>query len=68
MSRAVALFKQSCNEIPEIIGSAALALVGLSFGGYRLYQLNRDGKETKYKIVYTIIRSDDPRVARVRTD
>lgn len=65
----VALFKRGWNEIPEIIGSGFMAVVGLGLMGLALKQYyDKDGDNRKYKTDYTVIRHDDPRAAKVRKD
>lgn len=57
------------NDIPEVIGSSALALVGVamaSFGVWNYYR--KDGDNRRYKNTYVIYRDTDPRAATVRTD
>lgn len=65
----VSLFKKGWNEIPEIIGSSFMGILGtiiLSGAVYHYYQ--KDGDNRRYREVYTVIRHDDPKVAKVRTD
>lgn len=65
----VGLFKQGWNEIPEIIGSGFMALIGIGLGVTGLYNYHqKDGDNRKYKFEYTVIRHDDPRAANVRKD
>lgn len=66
---AVALLKQGWNEIPEVIGSSAVALVGLGLAGLGLYNYySKDGDNRRYKMNYVVMRPEDPRAARVRKD
>lgn len=64
----VALFKRGWNEIPEVIGSSFMALIGLGLmgAGYAVY-VSKDGDNRKHKLDYIVIRHDDPKAARVRT-
>lgn len=65
----VGYFKRAWNEIPEIVGSSVMALIGVglaSIGLYTYYQ--RDGDNRRYKLRYTVIRDDDPRAEKVRKD
>lgn len=65
----VALFKRGWNEIPEIIGSSFMALIGLGLSAYTLHDYYaKDGDNRKHKFEYTVIRHDDPLAARVRRD
>ncbi|KAF5277816.1 hypothetical protein FQR65_LT03797 [Abscondita terminalis] len=62
------LFKRAWNEIPEVVGSTFMALIGVgmaSLGVINYYA--RDGDNRKHKLEYTVIRHDDPRAAKVRT-
>lgn len=63
-----ALFKRGWNEIPEVIGSTFMAVIGMGLMGAALVTYyNKDGDNRKHKLEYTVIRHDDPRAARVRT-
>ncbi|XP_049777154.1 uncharacterized protein LOC126174819 isoform X1 [Schistocerca cancellata] len=65
----VALFKRGWNEIPEVIGSSFMALIGFGLAGVGLYNYySHDGNNRRYKELYTVYRSDDPRAARIRKD
>uniref|UniRef100_A0A1B0D6S6 Uncharacterized protein n=1 Tax=Phlebotomus papatasi TaxID=29031 RepID=A0A1B0D6S6_PHLPP len=65
----VGLFRQGCHEIPEVMGSCALGLLGIAIGTVALHRYNkRDGDNRRYKLDYVIMRSDDPRAARVHKD
>lgn len=69
MIRPYALLKQGWNEIPEIVGSTAIALIGLGLGGYSLYSYTKnEGHKRRYKQQYTVFRPDDPRLRYVRMD
>lgn len=63
----IGLFRKACWEIPEIMCSSALALVGI---GLAIYGVNRyiknDGANTEYKQLYTVMRPGDPRECRLR--
>ncbi|XP_018567231.1 uncharacterized protein LOC108907881 [Anoplophora glabripennis] len=65
----VGLFKRGWNEIPEVVGSCILGFVGIGIttGAVYLYY-KKDGDNRRYKTVYTVIRHDDPKAAKVRTD
>lgn len=63
------LLKQGWNEIPEVIGSSAVALVGVVLGvAGAVNYYSKDGDNRRYKSTYVVIRPDDPRAAKVRTD
>lgn len=68
-SGTISLFKRGWNEIPEIMGSSCLALVGVAMGFTGLYiYSSKDGNNRKHKFEYIVIRPDDPRAKLVRTD
>ncbi|KAG7304220.1 hypothetical protein JYU34_011158 [Plutella xylostella] len=56
------LFKRGWWEIPEIMGTSCLALVGigLAIGGMWRYK-RENGANPEYKMTYTVVRPDDPR-------
>ncbi|VEN59231.1 unnamed protein product [Callosobruchus maculatus] len=65
----VALFKKGWNEIPEVLGSSFMALIGVGISASALYMYyQKDGDNRRYKDRYTVYRHDDPRVARIRQD
>lgn len=65
----VGLFKRGWNEIPEIIGSSCMALLGVGLGSYGVYRYyQNDGDNKRFKMSYVVYRSDDPRAAKVRKD
>lgn len=60
------LFKRAWNEIPEVMGSSFMGLIGIGLGiagGIIYYQ--KDGDNRKYKMNYTVITKDDPRAAAI---
>lgn len=63
------LWRQGWTEIPEILSSTGLAIlgIGLAVAGLRNYYIN-DGDNRRYKKTYVVMRPDDPRVARIRKD
>jgi len=64
----VGLFKQGWHEIPEVVGSSFMALIGIGFMGAALFTYyGKDGDNRKHKMEYIVIRDDDPRAARVRS-
>ncbi|KAJ8934638.1 hypothetical protein NQ314_013237 [Rhamnusium bicolor] len=65
----VALFKRGWHEIPEVVGSCFMGLGGIGIGIYAVYTYyKKDGDNRRYREWYTVIRHDDPKAARVRTD
>ncbi|XP_065084897.1 uncharacterized protein NdufA3 [Ochlerotatus camptorhynchus] len=64
-----ALFKRGWNEIPEVIGSSVVALVGigLTFVGLSNYY-RKDCDNRRYKMDYVVMRPEDPRAASIRKD
>lgn len=57
------------NDMPEIVGSSALALLGITTGGFCIYYNEKyDMGNKRYKAHYTVYRHDDPRVATIRKD
>lgn len=65
----VGLLKQGWNEIPEVVGSSAVALVGLGLAAAGLYNYYRkDGDNRRYKSTFVVMRPEDPRAALVRKD
>lgn len=66
MSRVYALLIRGWNEIPEIVGTTAIAIVGLGFGAYATYRHTQMGNKSRYKQHFTIMRPDDPRTRFIR--
>lgn len=65
----VQLFKQGCDEIPEIMGSSAGGLVGIGIIGYALYYYNKHELwNRRFKFLPTVVRPEDPRAQNLRTD
>jgi len=65
----VGLFKRGWIEIPEVMGSGVMALIGVGLGVTALsIYYSKDGDNRRYKDEYTVIRHDDPQAARVRKD
>lgn len=63
------LLQQGWTEIPEILASTGLALVGIGFGVVGCYNyIQRDGDNRKYKNMYVIMRPDDPKAKLIRKD
>lgn len=67
--RLVTLFKQGWNEIPEVVGSSAVALLGLGLATVGVVNYYRkDGDNRRYKSSPVVMRSSDPRAAKVHKD
>lgn len=67
--RLVTLFKQGWNEIPEVVGSSFMAVLGFGMAGFGLWNYYRkDGDNRRYKTGYVVMRSSDPRAAKVHKD
>lgn len=63
------LLKRGWNEIPEVVGSTGIALIGLVIGGVGLVNYYaKDGDNRRYKSTYVVMRPEDPRAARVHKD
>lgn len=63
------LLRRAWSEIPEVVGSSFMALVGFGFATLAVYNYYRiDGDNRRYKLEYTVIRDDDPRAEKVRKD
>lgn len=60
------LFIRGWNEIPEIVGSSAIAVVGLGFGAYSVYLYQDIGEKRRYKRQFVVMRPDDPRTRFIR--
>lgn len=63
------LLQQGWNEIPEVIGTTGLALVGMGLATIGCYNyVKQDGDNRRYKSTYVVLRPDDPRVKLIRKD
>lgn len=65
----VALFKRGWNEIPEVVGSSFMGVLGLGLafaGVYNYY--SKDGDNRRFKSSIVVMRPEDPRAAKIRTD
>lgn len=67
-ARIKSLFIRGWNEIPEIMGSSVIALIGLGFGIAALSRDDSVQEQSRYKRVFTIMRPDDPRTRFVRPE
>lgn len=65
----VALFKRGWTEIPEIMGSSFMGLIGIGLGAYAVKNYyDKDGDFRRHKLSYTVIRDDDPLAKRYKYD
>ncbi|XP_018336518.1 uncharacterized protein LOC108745011 [Agrilus planipennis] len=65
--KGVGLFKRAWHEIPEIVGSSFMGLIGIGCAIAGVYNYNkRHGNVRKYKTRYTVIRSDDPDIEIIK--
>lgn len=65
----VALFKRGWNEIPEIVGSSVVALIGAGLGVFGVWNYYaKDGDNRRFKSTIVIYRPDDPRVKTIKYD
>jgi hypothetical protein len=57
------------NEIPEVIGSTGMAILGMGFASFGLWNYYRkDGDNRRYKFQHVIYRDTDPRAKTIRED
>lgn len=62
-----ALFKQACDEIPEVVGSLAAAGLGVAITiGVLSYYNSHDLQNRRYKFLPVVVRPDDPRATNQR--
>lgn len=63
------LLQQGWHEIPEVLATTGVALVGVALGVVGCYNyVNNDGDNKRYKTSYVVLRPDDPRVKLIRKD
>lgn len=64
--RAVSLFKQAMNEIPEVVlsGVAATIFAGIAYAKIR-YDYSHGAQNKRYKLQPVLMRPDDPRAVNV---
>lgn len=63
------LLQQGWNEIPEVLGTTGIALVGIAMATVGCYNyVKMDGDNRRYKSTYVIFRSDDPKAKLIRKD
>lgn len=65
----VALFKRGWNEIPEVVGSGVIGVIGSFLGGFALWKYYaNDGDNRRFKTNLVVYRPDDPKVQKIRYD
>ncbi|KOB71790.1 hypothetical protein OBRU01_13126 [Operophtera brumata] len=63
------LLQQGWQEIPEVLATTGVALVGVALGVIGCYNYaQNDGDNKKYKMSYVVMRPDDPRAKLIRKD
>lgn len=63
------LLKQGYHEIPEVITSTGIGLVGIGLGYWGCYNyVKSDGDNRRYKMTYVVMRPDDPKVKTIKKD
>lgn len=61
------LLQQGWTEIPEVLATTGIALVGVGLGIAGCYNYAKsDGDNRRYKQTYVVMRPDDPRVKLIR--
>ncbi|KAG7159825.1 hypothetical protein Hamer_G022207 [Homarus americanus] len=61
------LYRQGWAEIPEVMASSYLLLVGVGFmGAASLMYVKKNGDNKRYRFEYTVYRPDDPRIKTIR--
>lgn len=64
-----ALIKRGWNEIPEVLGSSVMGVIGIAMGAFALTKYYaEDGDNRRFKNSLLVYRSDDPRVKKIRYD
>lgn len=60
------LLQQGWTEIPEVLATTGVALVGIGLAAIGCYRYEKmDGDNRRYKGTYIIMRPDDPRAKLV---
>lgn len=63
------LFRQGWAEIPEVMSSSFMAIIGIGLASVGAYKYAKyDGDNRRYKMTYVVMRPDDPRVAKIRKE
>ncbi|XP_071552484.1 uncharacterized protein NdufA3 [Panulirus ornatus] len=61
------LHRQGWAEIPEVMASSYLMLVGVGFIGASMVMYSKnDGDNKRYRFQYTVYRPDDPRAKTIK--
>jgi len=60
------LLKRGWNEIPEVMASSCLAVLGFAMAGYAVYLDSKPDKGRRYRLNYTVLRPDDPKVEKLK--
>lgn len=63
----VALFKRAMWEIPDVMCTSFVALVGVGMAWYGCYHYKKiHGENSEFKSVYYIVRDNDPRQCQLK--
>ncbi|XP_065338328.1 uncharacterized protein NdufA3 [Cloeon dipterum] len=63
----MALWKKGWSEIPEVMGSSVLGVIGIAAAAYGIKKhRDSDGDNKIYKSEYIVYRPDDPRVKNIK--
>lgn len=63
------LLQQGWTEIPEVLSTTGVALVGITLGVIGCYKYaQNDGDNKRYKMTYVVMRPDDPKAKLIRKD
>lgn len=63
------LIKQGWDEIPEVLATTGMGVIGLALAGIGAYNYyNTDGDNRRYKWTYVVMRPDDPKAKLIRKD
>ncbi|KAF9795925.1 hypothetical protein SFRURICE_019137 [Spodoptera frugiperda] len=63
------LIQQGWHEIPEVLATTGLALVGIGMATVGCYNyVKMDGDNRRYKSTYVVMRPDDPKAKLIRKE
>lgn len=63
------LLQQGWTEIPEVLATTGLAVVGCAMATIGCYNYTKmDGDNRRYKSTYVILRPDDPKAKLIRKE